>query len=640
MTSSQAPKDWTRHPVTRFLGSLWLLLPLLVLMLLVLVGSSKWGLDESIGAIRKDIYQPAFNVLMGLLVVNLVTCTLMRRPYKVWMWGFLCTHAGVFTIMLGSWMSYNWKEYGQMRIREGENERFFELEDVRTLVVETSGDRRYEHAIEENLYRPSEPRKVWRIAEEDLTVFIDRYLPHTEFKPPKYPAFEEVPEGGRPAAEIEYFFEGQSSGTQWITEGISEGVGGLEMLVLQQMSEEKFREFTERFKDGVAVSAVFFVRLPSGWKYVFMSRRGASPEIGDYTPGTLVRYPFMPMRLEFRMNRYLPRAEKVPVPREIQKDDPDKFPALYVRLRGSSGERGGWVFWREPRTLELPGRSVRLRFTGKQRDAFGLEVRLLAFRKVDHPGTSQAQSFESDIEVIDPARGGVSFKETVKVNDPLDYRGVVFYQAQYSRDSDGRWVSIFQVSRDPGKKIVYLGVLITISGSIYMFYLRRFLMRLMQGMLGASDPPLSSAAQLGYLALGTSGTLAGFLLAGMAEWPMLAVVGAVLGLDVLGLAIMILQAQGWAAVRPARPLARPLAMLAGGAALGAGLVAWAFRLPWTGPATAAAVLAAAVAYLFYLGARPTVQARPGRAGQVGQLLACSWLLNTAGLTVLLLTQTA
>ncbi len=93
-------------------------------------------------------------------------------------------------------------------------------------------------------------------------------------------------------------------------------------------------------------------------------------------------------------------------------------------------------------------------------------------------------------------------------------------------------------------------------------------------------------------------------------------------------------------MRPARPLGKPLATLAGGAALGAALVAWAFRLPWAGPATGAAVLVAAVGYLLYLSARPTVQARPGRAGQVGQLLACSWLLNTAGLTVLLLTQTA
>lgn len=640
MTSAPRPRDWTRHPVTRFLGSLWFLIPLLLLMLLVLVGSSKWGLDESIGAIRKDIYQPAFNVLMGLLVVNLATCTLMRRPYKVWMWGFLCTHAGVFTVMLGSWLSYNWKEYGQMRIREGETERFFELEDVRTLLVETSADRRYEHPIEENLYRPSEPRRTWRIAEEDLTVFIDRYLPHTEFKPPKYPSYQEVSEGGQPAAEIEFFFEGQSSGTQWITEGINEGLGGLEMLVLQRMSDDKFREFTERFKEGVAVSAAFFIRLPGGWKYVFMSRRGAAPEVGDYAPGRKVRYPFMPMRLELCLNRYLPQAEKVPVPREIQKDDPDKFPALYVRVRSSAGERGGWIFWREPRTIELPGRSVRLRFTGKQRDAFGLEVRLLEFRKVDHPGTSQARSFESDVEVVDHARGGSSFRETVRVNDPLDYRGVVFYQAQYSRDPDGRWVSIFQVSRDPGKKIVYLGVLITVSGSIYMFYLRRFLMRLMQGMLGASDPPLSSAAQLGYLALGTSGTLAGFLLAAAAEWPMLAVVGVVLGLNVFALAIMILQARGWSEVRPARPLGKVLAILTAGAALAAGGISWAFRLPWTGPAAGAAVALSAVAYLLYLSTRPTVQARPGRAGQVGQLLACSWLLNTAGLTMLLLTQTA
>jgi hypothetical protein len=643
MASQAKPQDWTQHPLTRFFGSIWLLLPLLLLMLLVCVlGSTAWGLDASIGAIRKDIYAPAFNVLMGLLVVNLVTCTLKRRPYKVWMWGFLCTHTGVFTVMFGCWVAYNWKDYGQMQVRVGEEADSFEIEDERVLALRGPSGKDHTHPIEENLYRPSEPGKTWFVTEEDVTVTIDRYLPHTEFHPDKAYAYEAVAEGGEEAAELEYFFGGQSSGKQWLRQGYTEGFGGLQMVVLQSMTREKFDELLKRL-EGMTFSGAFFVRLPTGWKYVFTSRKGEhAAQQGDFVPGEKVKHPFMAVPLEFRINKYLESADRVAVPREISAGDPEKFPAVRVRVKSPAGERAGWVFWREePRTFRLPDREVKLRFTGKTLKLFGLKAKLLDFRKIDHPGTEDAQSFESDIEVRETKEGGKTIGvETVKVNDPWDHRGIVFYQAQYRMDPDGTWVSIFQVSRDPGKKIVYLGVLIIISGAVYMFYLRFVLMRLMQKLLGAGDPPLGGGGQLGFLVLGTIGTLAGFVLTGATELRTLAVVSIMLVGDVLGIATLLLLATGWAEERAARPWGGLLAKTAGAVALAAVLVHLLFRAEIGWVIFGAAALLGTLGFLYRLAFRPTLRALPGRAAQTGQIVALTWLMNTGGITLLLLMESA
>ncbi len=639
MASQAKPQDWTHHPLTRIFGSIWLLLPLLLLMLAVCIfGSTAWGLDASIGAIRKDIYAPAFNVLMGLLVVNLVTCTLKRRPYKVWMWGYLCTHTGVFTVMLGCWIAYNWKDYGQMQIRVGEEASSFEIEDERVLALRGPSGKDHTFPIEESLYRPSEPKKEWFVTAEDVTVYIDRYLPHTEFHPDKAYAYEAVAEGGEEAAELEFFFGGQPSGKQWLRQGYTEGIGGLQMVVLQSMTQDKFDQLLEKLK-GMTFSGAFFIRLPTGWKYVFTSRKGEhAAKPGDFVLGEKVKHPFMPVPLEVRINKYFESAERVAVPREISSGDPEKFPALKVRVRTPGGERAGWVFWREDfRVFRLPDREVKLKFTGRTRDLFGLKARLIEFRKVDHPGTEDARSFESDLEVAETKEGGKTIGvETIKVNDPWDHRGIVFYQAQYRMDPDGTWVSIFQVSRDPGKKIVYLGVLVTLSGAVYMFYLRFVLMRLMQKLLGASDPPLDGAAQLGYLILGTIGTLVGFILTGTTELTTLAVVAIMLLGDIIGISALLLLSTGWAESRPARPWSGLFLKTAGVIALAGFLVHLLLKADGGWVALGAAAFLGILAVMYGLAFRPTVEARPGRAAQVGQIVALTWLMNTGGITLLLL----
>jgi hypothetical protein len=684
MPDTPAAKDWTKHPAVKVLGSIWFLLPLLLGQLVVcILGSTDWGLDKTIGAIRKDLYAPAFNILLGLMAVNLVVCTLKRKPYKVWMWGFLCTHTGVMIIMVGSYLSYNHKIYGQMGVPEGESRSTFDIEDERELLVGPGGGAKFQRLdIRESLYEPSEPKLRWEVPGQDVVVHVDRYLHHREFRPPKYPHYENVGDASNPMACFEIFLNDQSQGQEFVAEnqqvqgtagqlivlfrttsdaeaekltrpigergrlmlrfgggeehhvdvaealGKAQKAGDAEVTVQdwfedysvtadhkverspdagtgpavifqvkQGTSVETYAAFARapdqspwrighgradgfdaRLQPRLQVSAMVFFKSPSGWRYMISSRKGDF-EGGRCEVGQKIRFPFMPFKLEVRLKEFLDRAEPVPIPRGLEKDD-QHSPAVLVRLEDKGGNRAkGWVFFREePRRFALGEKRIQVGFFPKTYD-LKMDLELVKFRKMDHPGTRDAKSFESDVKLNDGGRG-ITRESTIRVNQPLVYQGWVFYQAAYN-DSGPKPVSFYQVSFDPGKKVVYLGVLVTVAGSIYMFYFRTFLMSLMQGLLTAKDVPLGSGAQMGWLVLGTSGTLLGFALAAFSSLPLLAVTGLVLLFDSAGL--------------------------------------------WIIAATAR---------------RRSAGERKGAGAQMAQLFAIAWLVNTAGLSVTLLTQAA
>src|SRR5688572_18735617 len=106
--------------VYRFLASLWLTLIILSVLVAILIYANRRGYDISMGALRRDFYGSWwFNALLGLLMVNLIACTVIRKPWRFWQWGFLVTHTGVLTLMVGAGISFNWKVYGHMSIPEG-----------------------------------------------------------------------------------------------------------------------------------------------------------------------------------------------------------------------------------------------------------------------------------------------------------------------------------------------------------------------------------------------------------------------------------------------------------------------------------------------------------------------------------------
>ncbi|MBI4563397.1 MAG: cytochrome c biogenesis protein ResB [Planctomycetes bacterium] len=649
-----------RHRAIRFLGSLWFLLILLLSMLGILIAASFAGVDIAVGALRRDWYGGWwFNVLMGLLMLNLTVCTVIRKPWKYfWQWGFLITHSGILTLMIGAAVTFNSKIYGDLRAVEGNAYDAFTLENEREMIVQTSSGREAAFDVRYSPYRPSRRPALFSMPRSPVSVRAEEYLPNVSLEP----TYVETPGGKEIVAEVRFHMEGESPQTVFLRDqspismgplgvfftatsdavfaNLSEPAGPKGTLVLTIDGETKELDVAEnqgksiRFGDvevtvhepvdqahEVSVrfdvkrpdreterysalafqpersplrlrgdgshetdpnikarlrvaffhSAAFLCRTETGLKYIFCNRSGEKAA-GALALGQRLQYPFMPLPFYIELVRVLEHAEEVATPVEPQKDRP-WIPALRVSVFHGADQDAGWIKFGDQRVFQAGGEQVRVQFAPKRFEGLPFTLQLVKFRKPVNPGTNSPAKFESDVILTDRETGDTR-RATIEVNTPFKHRGYVIYQSSY--DPTNPRVSIFQISWDPGKRILYLGGLMAVSGTIFMFFLKPFLQKLIQSGGKAQDPPLASAASLAVLAVATLGTTAGsvFLMA-RPDINALWVGFAMAGLDLLAVL---------------------------------GLCATAGRL------------------------RPR---RPGRALQIGHLLSAGWCLNTACLVILI-----
>ncbi|HKS15760.1 MAG TPA: cytochrome c biogenesis protein ResB, partial [Planctomycetota bacterium] len=273
---------------------------------------------------------------------------------------------------------------------------------------------------------------------------------------------------------------------------------------------------------------------------------------GTLAPGQRIRYPFMAIPLEIEFVRWMDKAEESAEPTETRKNLP-RVPAVKITAESGAHRDTRWVkLFTEGQTFSLGERAVRVVFQGRQYRDLPFTLKLDDFRVEFNRGTTTPKHFESDLTLQDHATGEVS-RKTIEVNTPMKYGGFVIYQASW--DPNDRRRSIFQISKDPGKKIIYLGWVMAVSGSIFMFFLKPFLQKLIKTGSKGEDAPLASGPALALFALVTLGTVGGLLaplvFPGVDPlWLGLAVAGADL---VLALTVALV-ARAWRTLKPVRAL--------------------------------------------------------------------------------------
>jgi len=96
----------------------------------------------------------------------------------------------------------------------------------------------------------------------------------------------------------------------------------------------------------------------------------------------------------------------------------------------------------------------------------GVVIKPTAFRD---PLLKQLHSEVSILENGEVVRQGI-----IEVNTPLVYRGVAIYQTAYNRDESGFWTCGFQLSKDPGEPLVWLGSIVLTLAILLVFFVRFF----------------------------------------------------------------------------------------------------------------------------------------------------------------------
>ncbi len=126
-------------------------------------------------------------------------------------------------------------------------------------------------------------------------------------------------------------------------------------------------------------------------------------------------------------------------------------PAVLIEMEGPRGKTTEWVFAHTPPHW-YPDNNFAVLY-----EKSGMEVK----------------DYKSILRVVE--NGKTMVTKTIEVNNPLKYKGFVFYQSSY--DPEGERYTGLQVTKNPGIIVVYAGFILLCLGVIFIFYIKPFLRR-------------------------------------------------------------------------------------------------------------------------------------------------------------------
>jgi hypothetical protein len=155
-------------------------------------------------------------------------------------------------------------------------------------------------------------------------------------------------------------------------------------------------------------------------------------------------------------------------PAPIEKEDAENRAGVLLRLKGAGEADGVYAafdFTDENPRFSAGGASYRLDLR-RARTYVPFEIQLTDFEKQYYPGTDMPRSFKSDIVLVD---GDSEWRGVVQMNEPLRYRGYVFYQSSYV-DTGEKEATVFAVVKNTGRLFPYISSIVMCIGLLaHMF---------------------------------------------------------------------------------------------------------------------------------------------------------------------------
>ena len=176
-----------KSPIFKFFASLKLAVISILLLASVLTIATCLESLYGTRAVHVLVYgTPWFAGVLFLLGLNVLCAALIRYPWKKSQTGFVMTHLGILTLLVGSFVTQKFGVDANMPVSEANQENEITLNDLVLLVVDEGKNIRKEFPIRES-YRPhySKSLSVELNGAEKVLVdgFIPRAVPLTQFAP-------------------------------------------------------------------------------------------------------------------------------------------------------------------------------------------------------------------------------------------------------------------------------------------------------------------------------------------------------------------------------------------------------------------------------------------------------------------------
>lgn len=430
-----------------------------------------------------------FRGILLALGINILFVMIDRWPWKKNHAPFLLAHIGILTLLAGSLLTEKIGLDGSLRVTEGDRSSAVELDEALLVVSELGASASQAHQIPIQWIPPELKFKPYSIRERGvpLDIQVTDYITHSE------PVFEFLPKtaamtasAGMPARPALHFklTGGPMRITQdfWLwtgdpsTQGMQAGPAWLQIV---DHLNDKAQATNPGYIPPRGPSMTFFIEK-NGISYRSIS---SSKEI---TTG-LVPLSEIPKdgkaegrdidphwkAVKITLLEYIPDAWVSTTFRPSRVQHGEMAPPPAIRIVATSKDAadakstGIWLGMGSRAVLNSNGRDLEVGFFNR-RVMLPFAVKLDRFTVDRYQGTNNPASYSSQVSV----EGDKKFSQLISMNEPLDYKGITLYQASYEDAQPRPTTSILAVNRDPGRIYKYIGSLLIVFGSIWLFALK------------------------------------------------------------------------------------------------------------------------------------------------------------------------
>ena len=420
---------------------------------------------------KAEIYNARwFEVLMGLLALNLILNIYNYKMYTLKKAPIFIFHVGFLVILLGAAITRYVGYEGSMHIREGKSsssitssETFLSV-DASTINGEKS---HYEKALYLSARGGNELETSLNVDGKSVDVKLVEYIADA------VETIVEDKQNGKPIAKFmitangsatplaleygDYFDAGDfiidfSSNRTFSKPVVKVTLEGDTLYMQHAMPLLSFR-MADETKDSLEADTKDILNQ----RVLYSMPNGSSFVLREFMPKGVKK---LVSALANKMNRKMKmNSSGVDVLRfEVASGDKKEILNVYGR-RGVVGM---------PTTVVLNGVHVAIAYGAKE-IMLPFKIKLLDFELERYPGSMSPASYASEVELIDE-KNGVHMPYRIYMNHILEYQNYRFFQASYDRDEKG---TVLSVNHDPGTIWAYLGYLLLGIGMFWSLFSKK-----------------------------------------------------------------------------------------------------------------------------------------------------------------------
>jgi cytochrome c-type biogenesis protein CcsB len=402
---------------------------------------------------KAEVYNALwFEVLLGLLSVNLIYNIVLYKMYKKGKFLVFLFHLSFLVILLGAAVTRYVGYEGTMHIREGETTNLM-LSQESYLIIDVEGDSKKESFVKPLLLSKYSKNSFEKTI-GDIHIKLLKYIPNATYKLVDNPK-------GKAVLNLMISRAGAPEQVQ-LEEGMYYEADDL---ILDFSSGQTFdKEVISISLDGDQL----YMSHPMALKYLRMDDRVGGDINATQNREFSTRTLYSTQNTNFVLRDYMAHATQELVSATVGSgmSNREKDALVFEIQKGSTTTTvsvfGAAGMQAKPTSKKVEGTTVSIAF-GSRLLELPFSLKLEDFQLDRYPGSMSPSSYASEVILIDKEEG-VEMPFRIYMNNILEHRGFRFFQSSYDQDEQG---TVLSVNHDPGTLITYIGYFMLTVGMFF-----------------------------------------------------------------------------------------------------------------------------------------------------------------------------